>query len=70
MHPRRPDTTERGSLGADKRDTGRAKQEKGEGGARGGRSENSPVDARRRNGGSVVGVIATGGGCLLLVLGK
>lgn len=33
-------------------------------------SENSLVDARRRSGGCVVGVIATGGGCLLLVLGK
>lgn len=33
-------------------------------------SENSPLTSRWRNGGSVVGVIADGGGCLLLVLGK
>jgi len=43
---------------------------KREDGGTGRTSENSPVDARWRSGGSVVGVIATGGGCLLLVLGK
>lgn len=69
------------SLGTDKRDTGedeaarrwrwwwrRKRRPRGRGERRA--SENSPVDTRRRYGGSVVGVIASGGGCLLLVLGK
>ena len=58
-----------GKIGWDaKRDWKREREREGETIARA--SENSPLTSRWRNGGSVVGVIADGGGCLLLVLGK
>ena len=60
-----------GKIGWDaKRDWKREREREREGETIARASENSPLTSRWRNGGSVVGVIADGGGCLLLVLGK